>query len=583
MNKLIRLNATTTIPIETYAIQGNAHIGIKETGKSYGATFIAEQLLDAGIPFIAFDPIGVWRYLKVPGRGKGYKVVVAGGKEPDLPLSPHSAPAIVRAAMEQNIPLVIDLFDVKISKDDWRRIVGDSLKMLLHENRQLRHIFIEEAPEVCPQRIMPSQGYVYAQVEAVARMGGNSSLGYTLIGQRTQEINKAVLELCECIFLYRQKGTNAIKALREWIESNDSEAPDEVMKRIPRLDTAECFVWQARGEPIFVKMPAKNSFHPDRRKPNATKGIAQDVSTFVGQMAGKLEKVIAEAKENDPAELRKKIVAMGKEMGILKSELERKPAPAPIVKSEPEKVPLVSKATIENLDKLCRWIDKPINDLEKTLAEVKGVVLAVQHDLNRWKQEKPPPLFTPQPRTGIPMVTEVRGNTYIAKKPSSLIPDGERGTYAIVSGIHRSILTALAQCPNGLSAKKIAVRVGKAHKGGYFLNALGKLRSDGFIAGDNSHTSITQDGVNALGAYEPLPTGSALLEYWIRTEGGIHGQMLRVLAERYPNPTTAGELAEAIGKEAKGGYFLNAIGKLRSLDLVTGKNDKLVATEDFFA
>ena len=143
--------------------------------------------------------IGVWRYLKVAGagaHGKGFKVV-AGGREPDLPLTPTSAPEIVRAAIRENIPLIIDLYDEKLSKADWRRIVQKCFRTLLYENHGLRHIFLEETAEYAPQKVF--DGETYAEVEKLVRMGGNKSLGITLINQRAQEVNKAVLDLCEIL------------------------------------------------------------------------------------------------------------------------------------------------------------------------------------------------------------------------------------------------------------------------------------------------------------------------------------------------------------------------------------------------
>lgn len=50
-----------------YASQGSAVLGIRDSGKSYTATAIAEHLMDGGIPITAFDPIGIWRFLRVPG------------------------------------------------------------------------------------------------------------------------------------------------------------------------------------------------------------------------------------------------------------------------------------------------------------------------------------------------------------------------------------------------------------------------------------------------------------------------------------------------------------------------------------
>jgi hypothetical protein len=48
------------LPTMEFASQGNALLGIKGSGKSYGATYLAERLMDAGIPIIAFDPIGTF-------------------------------------------------------------------------------------------------------------------------------------------------------------------------------------------------------------------------------------------------------------------------------------------------------------------------------------------------------------------------------------------------------------------------------------------------------------------------------------------------------------------------------------------
>ena len=202
---LVALAQGVSVPFRHLVCQGNAVLGIRGAGKTTTAKKLAELMLDAGVPWVAFDPIGVWRHLKYarPGRGgKGYPILVAGGQDPDLPLTPDSAIDIIKAAMEENIPLVLDFYDPKLSKADWRKIVKDGLAFLLHNNKSLRHIFIEEAAEFCPQRVMRETGAVYSEVEKLARMGGNASLGYTLINQRAEEVNKAVLELCAGYFLH---------------------------------------------------------------------------------------------------------------------------------------------------------------------------------------------------------------------------------------------------------------------------------------------------------------------------------------------------------------------------------------------
>lgn len=254
LSDTISFGSALTIPVTEFAAQGNAILGIRDSGKSYTATWLAERLLENGVPFIAFDPVGIWKYLKVPSRpnGNGYNVVIA-GERADLELSPTSAPEIVRGAMRENISLVLDLYSMHLSKRDWRSIVEASVRLLLYENKPygLRHIFLEEAAEFVPQRVLPDQGSVYAEIEKLARMGGNASLGYTLINQRAEEVNKAVLELCDCLFLHRQKGRNSLTAISKWLDIADAGNRKQIISSLPTLEQGKCWVWpQGTEKPV---------------------------------------------------------------------------------------------------------------------------------------------------------------------------------------------------------------------------------------------------------------------------------------------------------------------------------------------
>jgi hypothetical protein len=293
-----------------YASQGNAILGIRDSGKTYTATYLAEQLLDNNIPFIAFDPIGVWRYLKVGKNGKGFPVVVAGDNG-DLPLTPESAPNIVRAAMQENVSLVIDLYSMQLSKSDWKKIVESCIRLLLYENKPhgLRHVFIEEASEFVPQVVRPEDGRVYAEIEKLARMGGNASLGYTLINQRAEQVNKAVLELCDCLFLHRQKGRHSLTALGKWLDVADTSNSKEIINSLPSLEQGECWVWmQGSHDPKKVNIPEKKTIHPDRKNPlKVTSGVTADVSTFVSRMKKSLEDIPKQSAKGKTVKLEVKV------------------------------------------------------------------------------------------------------------------------------------------------------------------------------------------------------------------------------------------------------------------------------------
>jgi hypothetical protein len=276
-------------------------------------------------------------------------VVVAGGKAGDLPLSVASAPEYVRAAMRDGVSLVIDLFDINLSKADWKRIVTACVRVLLHENSEhgLRHVFIEEAAEFAPQRVGPDQGQVYAEIEKLARMGGNSRLGYTLINQRAEEVNKAVLQLCDNLFLHRQKGRNSLTGLSKWLDIADVKDSRAIIDSLPNLPTGECWAWMAgTARPVHAKVPAKNSLHPDRRVMRGDGDIkakaAVDVGAFVSSMRSSLGKIEAEAKANDLVALKKRIAELerlGKAQGASESDLRRPNSAATIEAHRPPEQP----------------------------------------------------------------------------------------------------------------------------------------------------------------------------------------------------------------------------------------------------
>lgn len=293
----IKLSDDLSVDAVEYASRANAILGIRDSGKTYTGTMIAEQLFNAGIPFFAFDPIGRWRFLKVPGKGgRGFPVVVAGGVAPDLPLTPENAPELVRAAMRSGVSMVIDLYSIDLSKSAWRAIVRNSIDTILYEGdgHGQRHVFLEEAAEFIPQHVR--DGNTYAAVEKLARMGGNVGVGVTLINQRAEEVNKAVLELCDNLLLHRQRGKNSLISLQKWLAAGNVTPPKKITDTLADLPTGQCWAWfKDVGKPRLIKISKKQSFDPDRRamainRSAVAKGApaAVDVSTFVARMKAAL-------------------------------------------------------------------------------------------------------------------------------------------------------------------------------------------------------------------------------------------------------------------------------------------------------
>lgn len=95
--------------------------------------------------------------------------------------------------------------------------------------------------------------------------------------------------------------------------------------------------------------------------------------------------------------------------------------------------------------------------------------------------------------------------------------------------------------------------------------------------------SLPEAGLQALGSYDPLPTGRALLDYWLNELGQSGAaRLLQALAEAYPQALTKGEAGERAGLSAGSGTFGTYLSKLRTLELVEGSGE-LRASEELFS
>jgi len=157
-------------------------------------------------------------------------------------------------------------------------------------------------------------------------------------------------------------------------------------------------------------------------------------------------------------------------------------------------------------------------------------------------------------------------------------------TQKIESGIglgkcERAILAVLAQYPDGRSQSQIAIIAGYAQSGG-FRNSIYSLRSAGLISGTQERLKITPAGVEAAGGYDPMPTGHELFQRWMthKALGKCERQILECVVKA-DAPMSMEQIAQQAGYNMSGG-FRNSIYKLRSLELISGKGDAILVSEE---
>jgi hypothetical protein len=306
MNKpmFLDLGPDLTIPVDAVA-ETFAIMGIRGAGKTNTAKRMAEEMCRKGLPWIALDPVGVWWGLRAnkDGTPSDLPVVVFGGKHGDLPLERKAGKAMARAIVRENVCAVIDMKGE--SKTFWRTFLVDfCLELMELDPESPRHVFIEEAPEFCPQRGNTDQTRRTTEaVERLVRLGRNQGYGATLVTQRPARVSKDVLSQCENLIVMRTTGKHDRQALAGWLEAHDRE--DYKFKGLGQLKSGEAYFWSPQWLEMFqrVKIWESDTFHPGRTRrvgQQAQQAELGDVSRFVSNLVVELAREEG-AQETDKA------------------------------------------------------------------------------------------------------------------------------------------------------------------------------------------------------------------------------------------------------------------------------------------
>lgn len=258
------------LPINA-ATKSFAILAKRGAGKTYLGGVMAEEFFKNNIPFVVFDPIDVWWGLRFDknGKDKGLPVVVFGLEHADILLDRDMGPEIARAIVRENVSCVISTFGM--SKVAARHLIAEFAETLLNINNTPRHVFIEEAHEYVPQRVMGGMSVVFSRVESLVTMGRNRGIGVTMLNQRAATLNKDVLTQIDTLLALRSLGPQDRKALTDWVEAHkmeDNKKFDEFIKALPSLPTGEGYVWSPEFLGIFerFKIRKRETLHPDREK-----------------------------------------------------------------------------------------------------------------------------------------------------------------------------------------------------------------------------------------------------------------------------------------------------------------------------
>ena len=564
MTRELRVSPDLALPQDTVT-QALALLAVRRAGKSNAAAVLAEEMHAAGLPWVAIDPKGDWWGLRssADGTGPGLPIPIFGGLHGDMPLVPEAGALMAELVVEHNLTCVLDVSRFsKAGRIRFLTAFAEKLYELHQADPQPRHMFLEEADRCVPQRVMQDMAACVGAFSDLVRLGGAFGLGITIISQRSALINKDVLSEVEVMIALRTTGPQDRKAIRDWMEHHAIAA--ELVDSLPGLANGEAWVisshWLVeQGLPALqrIRFRQRATFDSgatpkvgERARPPAT---LADID--LGALQTRMDAVVEKATQNDPGKLRRRIADLERKLAAAGREI--KPAEPERIEVTVE-VPVVTPAAVAALD--------------QSVTAMREAADQIEFALQRARRADSSPAPSP-PKAAAP----VPARSVAPRTAPATVPDGEAPDIQL-GRAHRAILAVLAQFPEGRTKQQVAILTGYAVKGGGFNNALGALRTATLIEG-RDYLVINEAGMAAIcSEWEPLPEGAELLEHWVGQLPKAERLILGVLAEAWPQPVAKAEVAERTGYTATGGGFNNALGKLRTLQLISGSME-LVADE----
>lgn len=560
-----------------------ATLGKTGSGKTYTMKKVAEDLLDKKEHLCIIDPTDVWW-----GMRSAYPLVVFGGRNSDFPLPANSGALMAEIVAKHEINVI---FSTKLmttrERTQW---FTDFAEALMRLNTQKLHLFIDEAHNFMPQGkiLSPQAGMMLAAGNELLSGGRAQGLCIVMITQRPAKLHKDSLTQAECLVVMRLIAPQDRKAVMEWMGDwvEDPAQGQDLLKGLPSLKKGEGWFW-APEQGILRKgtFPKIKSFDSSAA-PSGVRAKVKLAKIDLPAIQAKLGAAADEVKANDPKELKAEIARLQSALrGVEKLKA------VPVATAPDNKA--IDKAREEGRKQ--GW-----NDCQQALAVNIGAAVTSLEGIRAEAEQKAKELRKVEATLmkGLPkeeprkLVLPVTTGRVPSKAPaqSQAPKTGHEKRYGTMpeggtlSKAERAILTVLAQAGEGEGRNKkyIALRTGYAIKGGGFNNAIGSLNSAGCVERRGDMVRILHEGVVALGSYEPLPTGIELRRHWLSTLGKAEALILGYLCEQYPSATDKMTVALATGYEAKGGGFSNAIGRLRTLELIEGGNDAMKASAELF-
>ncbi len=223
----------------------------RDSGKTYTAGVIEEQMFINRLPFVVIDPMNAhW------GIRSKFPITIFGGPKADIDITSNDGAPIAKLIVSQNLSGIIDVSDW--SFEDMQLFVTEFGDKLYELNTTPRHLIVEEADIFAPQRPDSNSKVSLRALDTIVRRGRQRGLGVTLITQRPAVLNKNVLTQSDVFFFMNVVAEQDIKVVGELLNLSglDRDTKKEHIAKIMKYKQGECMLfspsWLRRIESFKV-------------------------------------------------------------------------------------------------------------------------------------------------------------------------------------------------------------------------------------------------------------------------------------------------------------------------------------------
>ena len=571
-------------------------LGQPESGKTNGATVIAEGLLKIGVPVTSLDWKGdLWgQRSSADGLSDGYPVVIFGGDHADVDIDEHDGREIGHLVAKDEMPSVIDVSGF-VTDAERRRFMAAFLRAFLQAKKDAvrpHTLLIDEYQKFAPQNPHGEAIQILSATEQVVGLGRKRGIGIIGTALRAAQLNKNVIELSDLYLFMQVAGRNDLKAISDTLKSVASaDEIAEMMKAIPRLGKGEVVAYS----PAWLRIMDQHRFRlretfDSSRTPQVGDTLqwhtprafaAIDAPALSARIAATREAREAEepvALRARIAELEKKIVRVDDSSGFKGTAIVADHEKCDSDLAAMQRRATTAEAKVERIVQVVRDLAVASRSAVRVvMSAVETLTIDIDRISDRLEKDAEP---NNQDATTGPARANAPAAVATAPQRASRQADGSLEPGTIGSGPKR-MLNALAATKDGRATRtQLGMLSGYVGSGGGFRNNLSTLRTAGHITDEQNAVAITPAG---LAVATPAPmTSRAVIDMWLAKVGGGPRKMLEALVSAYPAGLTRTELGTATGYEATGGGFRNNLSGLRTKDLIDERSGQVFAAIELF-